>query len=139
MAYNEARHGLHSCSLRASLERIGPRGYADKVLENWEEVGTWLIRRLRAETGLKGRDEKIGALLDRVLRLPDVAGLEWAAPIDRAFPPTLALRFCKGRLRLALFSVIPTVGTPLDVSLQDLRLELFFPADDQTAKWFEAR
>ena len=32
--------------------------------------------------------------------------------------------------------MIATMGTPLDVSLQNLRLELFFPADDATAKWF---
>jgi hypothetical protein len=32
--------------------------------------------------------------------------------------------------------MIATVGTPLDVSLQDLRLELFYPADEQTAAWF---
>ena len=33
-------------------------------------------------------------------------------------------------------SVIATMGTPLDVSLQNLRLELYFPADAATAKWF---
>jgi transcriptional regulator with XRE-family HTH domain len=105
-------------------------------LENRDEVGAWLIRRLRAEAMLRGNDDKIGAVLDRVLRLPDVAGLDRAGPIDRGFPPTLALRFRKGNIRLSLFSVIATVGTPLDISLQDLRLELFFPGDDETAAWF---
>lgn len=33
--------------------------------------------------------------------------------------------------------MIATLGTPLDVALQHLRLELFFPADDVTARWFE--
>ena len=32
--------------------------------------------------------------------------------------------------------MIATVGTPLDVALQNLRLELFFPADESTARWF---
>lgn len=32
--------------------------------------------------------------------------------------------------------MIATMGTPLDVSLQNLRLELFFPADEATANWF---
>ena len=32
--------------------------------------------------------------------------------------------------------MIATMGTPLDVSLQNLRLEMFFPADDATAAWF---
>ena len=33
---------------------------------------------------------------------------------------------------------LAAIGTPLDVSLQNLRLELFFPADDATATWFRA-
>jgi hypothetical protein len=32
--------------------------------------------------------------------------------------------------------MIATMGTPMDVSLQNLRLELFFPADEATAAWF---
>ena len=35
--------------------------------------------------------------------------------------------------------MIATVGTPLDVALQDLRLEFFFPADPVTEKWFRDR
>jgi hypothetical protein len=35
-----------------------------------------------------------------------------------------------------MLSMIATMGTPLDVSLQNLRLEMFFPADDFTAQWF---
>lgn len=105
------------------------------VLENWREVGTWLIRRLRAEAMLEGGEKEIGDLLDRVLELPDVAGLDRAAPIAEELPPTLALRFRKGDATLSFFSVVATVGTPLDVSLQNLRLELFFPADAATEAW----
>ena len=49
------------------------------------------------------------------------------------------IRFRHGDTRLALFSMIATVGTPLDVALQDLRLEFFFPADAATEKWFRDR
>lgn len=41
----------------------------------------------------------------------------------------------KGDTTLSLYSVVATVGTPLDVSLQNLRLELFFPADAATKEW----
>jgi transcriptional regulator with XRE-family HTH domain len=114
---------------------LNPNGLRP-ALENWEEVGAWLLRRLRAETILKGKNEKIDAVLDRVLQLPGVAGLQRDAPIDQGFPPTIAFRFRKGDVRLALFSVIATVGTPLDVSLQNLRIELFFPGNAATGKWF---
>jgi hypothetical protein len=69
------------------------------------------------------------------MQLPGVAEASAATAVED-FPPTLAVRFRKGKVRLALFSMIATVGTPLDVSLQDLRLELFYPADEQTAAWF---
>jgi hypothetical protein len=55
---------------------------------------------------------------------------------DRNFPPTLVARFRHGDTRLALFSMIAIMGTPVDASFQNLRLELFFPGDDATAKWF---
>jgi hypothetical protein len=42
----------------------------------------------------------------------------------------------KDPVRISLFSMIATIGTPLDVSLQNLRLELFFPADETTERWF---
>jgi hypothetical protein len=56
--------------------------------------------------------------------------------VDQDLPPTLVLKFRRDDTRLALFSMIATMGTPMDVSLQNLRLELFFPADEGTAAWF---
>lgn len=106
------------------------------LIENWEEVAVWLIRRLRAETMLEGAGAEAKALLARMLALPGVAQIAQVAQVDGDLPPVLVVRFRKGDLRLALFSMIATVGTPMDVSLQNLRLELFFPADDATAMWF---
>ena len=40
------------------------------------------------------------------------------------------LRFAGETLRW--FSIVSTVGTPVDVTAQELRVEAFFPADDQT-------
>jgi hypothetical protein len=33
---------------------------------------------------------------------------------------------------LRFFSALTTLGTPLDVALQDLRIETLFPADEDT-------
>jgi hypothetical protein len=106
-------------------------------IENWEEVAAWSIRRLRAEAMVERSGREAAALLQRVLPLPGVAQIAQASSPDLDYPPTLVLRLRKGDLRLALFSMIATMGTPLDVSLQNLRLELFFPADDATAAWFQ--
>jgi transcriptional regulator with XRE-family HTH domain len=106
------------------------------LIENWEEVAVWLIRRLRAESMLEGARAEAATLLTHVLALPGVAEVAQVSQVEQDFPPVLVVRFRKDDLRLSLFSMIATVGTPMDVSLQNLRLELFFPADDATAQWF---
>lgn len=41
---------------------------------------------------------------------------------------------------LRFFSVVSTIGTPVDVTAQELRVEAFFPADDATAeRWQDTR
>ena len=115
---------------------LNPDGLRPFV-ENWEEVAVWSIRRLRAEAMLEVVGTLAADLLKKMLLLPGVAEIAKASHADQDLPPTLVVRFRKGDTRLALFSMIATMGTPLDVSLQNLRLELMFPADDVTAKWFE--
>jgi hypothetical protein len=46
--------------------------------------------------------------------------------------PLLTLRFVKDELSLSLFSAIATLGTPHDITLQELRIESLFPADEVT-------
>jgi transcriptional regulator with XRE-family HTH domain len=120
------------------LRRVArPDGLRPRM-ENWEEAVVWLLRRLRAEAiaeGAKAHD----AFLDELMGFPDVARVAKAPREEGDYPPALTVRFRLGETRLALFSMIATVGTPLDVALQDLRLEFFFPADAATEKWFRAR
>jgi hypothetical protein len=40
--------------------------------------------------------------------------------------------FRKDALRLSFFSMVTTVGSPLDVTAQELRIEAFFPSDAAT-------
>jgi transcriptional regulator with XRE-family HTH domain len=119
-------------SIDLALQPAGLRPF----IENWEEVAAWAVRRLRAEAMVERSGKEAASLLERVLPLPGVAEIAQASSPDLDYPPTLVLRMRKDQTRLSLFSMIATVGTPLDVSLQNLRLELFFPADDATAAWF---
>ena len=107
-------------------------------MENWEESVVWLLRRLRAEAiaeGVRAHD----AFIDELMADPDVAWVARAPREECDHPPALTVRFRHGAARLSLFSMIATVGTPLDVALQDLRLEFFFPADAATERWFRDR
>ncbi len=49
----------------------------------------------------------------------------------RAYP-LLTMRLQRGDLRLAFFSTITVLATPQDVTLQQLRIECFHPADAET-------
>jgi hypothetical protein len=43
------------------------------------------------------------------------------------------MHFRKGNTSLRLFTTIATLGTPQDITLQELRVECFFPMDKETA------
>ena len=48
----------------------------------------------------------------------------------------LAIHFAKGGHSLRLFTTLATLGTPHDVTLQEIRIECFFPADAASADIF---
>jgi hypothetical protein len=101
---------------------------------NWEEVAGDLIRHLHAEIAAAPSDAKARALLDELLRYPGVP-LRWRARELEAAPPLLlTVVFRKDHRELRFFSTITTFATPRDVTLDELRIECAFPADDATAE-----
>jgi hypothetical protein len=42
------------------------------------------------------------------------------------------MEFRKGDARLSFFTTIASLGTPHDITLHELRVESFFPADEET-------
>ena len=42
-----------------------------------------------------------------------------------------------GELELSLCSVISTFGTAQDITADELRIETFYPANEETAKFFK--
>ena len=89
---------------------------------------------------MDGADES-AALLARLLAYDDVK-TALAAPITASVEsPVLAMHFLKNGRHLNLFTTIATLGTPQDITVQELRIESFFPMDDETRstfrKWYE--
>ena len=103
------------------------------VVVNWEEVAGDLLRHLHQEIASAPTDARARALLDEMLRYPDVPA-RWATrDVRSAPPPLLTVEFRKGEERLRFFSAITTFATPRNVTLDELRIECAFPADDETA------
>jgi transcriptional regulator with XRE-family HTH domain len=108
-----------------------PQGLRPFV-ENWDDVAWRIIQRVHSEADSKPADMETKDLLDELLNYPGVPS-QWRMPyLDRAPEPLLTVNYRLNDRTLRLFSTITTFGTPQDVTLQELRIECFFPADDTT-------
>ena len=105
------------------------------LIVNWHEVALYFVRSVRADALADGSGET-AALLTRLLAYPDVRGLAQSFAIDERHEPVLAIHFRKGETSLRLFTTIATLGTPQDITLQEIRIECFFPADAATGEAF---
>lgn len=74
-------------------------------------------------------------LLDEIKAYPDMPD---TAATPRNVPPYLGLQLRKADLALEFFTMISTFGTPLDVTLQEIRIETFFPANEATEAWLKS-
>ena len=106
------------------------------AVENWDEVAPALLERARREAVGGVMDLTTAELVQR-LRTGDDAAVFAAAPRSIApLIPIIDVQFTYGDSTLRWFSVISTIGTPVDVTAQELRIESFFPSDDDTAaRW----
>jgi transcriptional regulator with XRE-family HTH domain len=104
-----------------------------RVVLNWEEVAGDLIRHLHQEVAATPGDRVLQALLADVLAYPGVPARWQALDPGAATAPLLTGHFGGNGLEVRFFSTITTFGTPRDITLDDLRIECMFPADDATA------
>lgn len=113
-------------ALRATLH---PEGMAPHIL-NFGEWSGHLVHRLRREVALTA-DAALEELLEEVLSFPGVQGEP--PQLGAAAEIVLPLQLRHGDRRLSFFGTVTTFGTPADVTLAELSLEAFYPADEATA------
>jgi len=101
-------------------------------LANWVEVVRYFIRSVEADAAADGTAET-AALLERLLGYEGVRDAMRERASGDAGGPVLPMHFQKGDVVLKLFTTIATLGTPRDITLQELRVECFFPMDAETA------
>jgi transcriptional regulator with XRE-family HTH domain len=118
--------------LNIALLSVHPDGLR-RYIANWEELGPTFARRLRVEAAASG-DPAVQSLFERMIELADQDGD--ATPAIHNLQPVLPVVLDVNGLRLSLFSVISTLGTPQDVTADEMRIESFYPADAETAAFF---
>jgi transcriptional regulator with XRE-family HTH domain len=104
-------------------------------LTNWSEVVRYFVRSVEVDAVADATPET-AALLDRLLGYKDVRATFAQLPHAGSETPVLPMHFEKGDTKLRLFTTIATLGTPQDITLQELRIESFFPMDEETRAAF---
>jgi hypothetical protein len=105
------------------------------LIENWDEVAVLSLSRLRTEILEMGGDEHLSALARRLASHERVQNVDIGSiNLNQAVIPTI---FRVGENRLSLFSVIAQFGSVLDTRAGETRIELMFPMDDETVRFFE--
>ena len=95
-------------------------------IENWEEVATGLLQRVRREALGHVIDATTANLLNDLKKYPGVKNLN---SVPKTQTPVLPITFVKGSESLSYFSLITTVGTPQCITAQELRIECMFPLE----------
>jgi transcriptional regulator with XRE-family HTH domain len=117
-------------ALRLSLH---PDGLASSIV-NWHAWRTHVLARLQRQVDVSA-DETLAALRDELAAYPSPPGALAADDHRTSDAGQIAVPL---RLRtplgvLSFYSTTTVFGTPVDVTLSELAIEAFFPADPQTA------
>jgi transcriptional regulator with XRE-family HTH domain len=128
-----AEPGALEPPMNAMALLFDPRG-ARPFVEDWPQAARSMLARLHREVLASGGDAELGALLHRVLELPEVPA-SWKQP-DLGIPsePTLTVRLRRNETRVAFLTTVTTFSAPQNVALEELHLESWFPLDDGTAE-----
>ena len=121
-------------SVNLAIALVSPDGLRPYIV-NRQEVVRYFVRGVQADANADGTSAT-AHLLERLLFVAGVAGLPETMPPEADRAPVLPIHFRRGDTSLRLFTTIATLGTPRDVTLEEIRIEFFFPIDDATAQAF---
>jgi transcriptional regulator with XRE-family HTH domain len=108
-----------------------------RFIVNWQEVALHFIRDVQADAHADGMAETAD-LLNRLLAFPDVSVASELTTPAEGQSPVLPIHFQQDETSLRLFTTIATLGTPRDVTLEEIRIEFFFPMDEPTEQAFRS-
>jgi transcriptional regulator with XRE-family HTH domain len=110
---------------------LHPDGLATRTT-NLPDWAGYMLRQLDRSVVLTG-DPVVRALAEEVRAYPMVTSLPPSEPPeDPEVVLSVGLATDAGKLRL--FTTLTTFGTPRDITLDELVIELFYPADEATAR-----
>ena len=111
---------------------LHPDGFAGRS-PNFADWSPYLLRNLALTLAGHG-SPALARLAEEAESWPGLPPRDtWSHVItDEATEPVVTWKISTGGLDLSFFSIMSRLGTPLDVTLAELTLEMFFPADAPT-------
>jgi transcriptional regulator with XRE-family HTH domain len=110
---------------------------ARPFVADWHRVAHHMLARLHREALQRPGDLRLSSLLDRVMQYPDVKG-EWRRPdFGTELGSTLNVRLQRGDLALGFMTTLTTFAAPRLVTLEEVRIESYFPLDAVTRQTCE--
>jgi hypothetical protein len=101
---------------------------------DWAQKARQLLSRLHRESLARPTDAPLASLVRALVEYPDVPDTfrhpDFSAPSE----PSFTLRFRRDGLELAFLATVTAFSVPQNVTLDELRMESYFPLDADTAK-----
>lgn len=108
---------------------LHPRGLRPSIV-NFDEIAALTLARVRREAAHASGDPAIEEVMAKVGAIHDLPRPN--LPVSDG--PFLTVHLRRGPLEARLFTTIATIGTAIDATAEELRLETYFPADEHTAR-----
>lgn len=98
----------------------------------WESTARLLLSRLHREVLARPEDDALRELLHSLFEFPDVPEAWRQADFSTESEPVLVIRLARGERKLAFLTTVTTFNAPQNVTLEELRIESYYPLDDDT-------
>ncbi|MFJ8045361.1 helix-turn-helix domain-containing protein [Kitasatospora sp. NPDC096147] len=122
--------------LNAMRLTLHPRGIAPRI-RNLRQWRAHLLEQMERQIALV-RSETVRALFEEVRAYPLPDTVDEPQDATEVFPFALPLRIEHGGRVLSFLSTIATFNTPTDVTVSELAMETFLPADPETATYLHS-
>ncbi len=114
------------------IATLHPKGLRPSIV-NFEQTATILLERARRECVRFVDDPAMARVNAMIADIPDLP-LQPKTSDGRFEGPFLTVHLRRGDLEARLFTTLSTIGTPMDATAEELRIETYFPADEATAR-----
>lgn len=107
------------------------------AVANWPAVAAAVLRRVHRQLDRPAASSQLAALMADLRRDPDVHRLASAPPNPDAYDVVVPVTLRLGDHHLSWLTTLVTFAAPVDVTVDELVVECFFPADEGTERWVE--